>query len=409
MPDRPGPLDGVRVLDLTRVLSGPHCTRMLCDMGADVIKVEPPAGDMTRFANPRINSLASYFVQQNAGKRNISLDMDQPEACELLLQLAAHCDVFVENFRPGVADRMGLGYEAVKARNPKVVYASISGYGQTGPWVKRRAYAPVVGAETGVTKMQGDARHGHYANDPLSHADVYTSLECASAILAALFQRERTGRGERIDVSMAQTMLYVNEHTHDQLWDGPVDPDWIRSFQPGEYPVLTAADGESVIIAGHPAERGTFERYMRGIGRADLIDDERFVDVPTRLRNLDALMAEMQAWATTVSSPVAIEDALAEQGLATGQLRSVRDICDTDWAAARDVVVAVSDRGGGEIRIPNAPWRFDGSDVGVRGEPRYRGEDNRAVLAELLGLSDVDLARLTESGVLVSRVPPTAI
>jgi CoA:oxalate CoA-transferase len=120
-------------------------------------------------------------------------------------------------------------------------------------------------------------------------------------------------------------------------------------------------------------------------------------------------MAEMQAWATTVSSPVAIEDALAEQGLATGQLRSVRDICDTDWAAARDVVVAVSDRGGGEIRIPNAPWRFDGSDVGVRGEPRYRGEDNRAVLAELLGLSDVDLARLTESGVLVSRVPPTAI
>lgn len=377
-------------------------------MGAEVIKVEPPVGDMTRFANPRINSLSSYFVQQNAGKRNISLDMDQPEACELLLQLAGRCDVFVENFRPGVADRMGLGYEAVSARNPRVIYASISGYGQTGPWVKRRAYAPVVGAETGVTKMQGDARHGQYANDPLSHADVYTSLETASAILAALFQRERTGHGERIDVSMAQTMLYVNEHTHDELWDGPVDPDWIRSFQPGEYPVLTAGDGESVVIAGHPAERGTFEKYMRGIGRADLIDDPRFVDVPTRLRNLDGLMDEMQAWAHTVPSPGAIEDALAVEGLATGQLRSVRDICATDWAEARDVVASVSDRGGGTIRVPNAPWRFQTADVGVRGEPRYRGEDNHAVLAELLGLGDDELARLDAAGVLVSRVPPTA-
>jgi len=378
---------------------------MLCDLGADVIKVEPPDGDMTRFANPRVNSLSTYFVQQNTGKRNVSLDMGTPEGVELLLGLVEHCDVLVENFRPGVAERMGIGYEAVAARNPTIVYASISGYGQTGPWVDRRAYAPVVGAESGATKLSGDARGGQYANDPLSHADVYTALECASAVLAALFQRERTGRGDRIDVAMAQTMLYVNEHVHDQLWDRPVPADWIRSFQPGDYPVLTAANGETVIISGHPAERGTFDRFVLAMGQRDLFDDPRFVDVPTRLANYGALMDRMREWAAGVSDPQAIEAAMAEHGLACGTLRSVREICDTDWAVARNVIVEVSDRGDGTLRVPNAPWRFAGSDVGVRGEPRYRGEDNHDVLRELLGLGDERLRDLDERGVLSSRVP----
>ncbi len=230
------PLDGIRVLDFTRVLSGPHATRMLCDLGAEVIKVESPDGDISRTTNPRINGLATYFVQQNVGKRSLSLDIDKPEAVGLLLRLAERCDVIIENFRPGVMDRIGLGYEVVAARNPGIVYASISGYGSNGPWASRRAYAAVVGAETGITKTQGDARNGHYVNDPFSHADVYTALEAASAVLAALFNRERTGRGDRIEVSMAETMLYVNEHAHDQLWDGDVPPEWIRSFGTEAYP-----------------------------------------------------------------------------------------------------------------------------------------------------------------------------
>jgi len=403
------PLHGVRVLDLTRVLSGPHATRMLCDLGAEVIKVEPPAGDMTRFANPRINGLSSYFVQQNAGKRNVSLDMDHPEARELLLALAERCDVLVENFRPGVAARMGIGYDDVAARNPRIVYASISGYGADGPWVRRRAYAPVVGAETGITRAQGDARaHGEppvYANDPHSHADVYTSLETASAVLAGLYQAARTGRGTWIDVSMAQTMLYVNEHVHDHLWDGPVQDDWIRSFQPGDYPVLTPADGETVVVSGHPAERGTFDRFIAAAGRPELADDPRFVDVPTRLAHLDELLAELQAWAATVPDAASVERALDEHGLATGALRTVREICETDWAAARGAVVDVSDRGGGRIRIPAAPWRFSTSRSLPPGEPRYRGEDNRPVLTELLGLDDAALDRLERDGVLTSRLP----
>ena len=403
------PLDGVRVLDFTRVLSGPHCTRMLCDLGAEVIKVEPPDGDMTRYATPRKNGMSGYFAQQNSGKRNISLDMSRPEALDLLLQLADRCDVLVENFRPGVMDRMGLGWETVSARNPRIVYASISGYGQTGPWVRRRAYAPVVGAESGFTKAQGDARGGQYANDPHSNADVYTGMECAAGILAALYQRGRTGLGERIDVSMAQTMLYVNEHVNDHLWDGTVDAGWIRSFSPGDYPVLRAANGQTVIVSGHPAERGTFAKYMGAIGRPDVVDDPRFADVAARMERLGEIVELLREWAVTVPDAESIEAAFAEQGLATGALRSVREIADTEWAEVREAIASVDDRSGGRIRIPNSPWRFEhGEDSRVDGPPRFRGEDNHTVLADLLGLDEDALAALDASGVLSSRIPSTA-
>jgi crotonobetainyl-CoA:carnitine CoA-transferase CaiB-like acyl-CoA transferase len=407
---RPRPLDGVRVVDLTRVLSGPHCTRMLCDLGADVIKVEPPAGDMTRFSAPRINSIASYFAQQNVGKRNVSLDLGRPAGRDLLARLIGRCDVVVENFRPGVMDRMGLGYAALAERHPRLIYASISGYGQTGPWRHRRAYAPVVGAESGLTRAQGDARarltgQAEHANDPHSHADVYTGMECAAAVLAALFQRERTGRGDHIDVSMAQTMLYVNEHVHDHLWDGPTDPNWIRSFLPGEYPLLTAANGEVVVTAGHPAERAVFAMYTRAMERPELAADPRFADVASRLEHHADLLAVLREWAATVPTADAIEQILDRHGLATGTLRTVRELCETDWAAEREVIAEVSDRGGGSMRVPNSPWRFDGSDVRLRGEPRYRGEDNREVLAELLGLDDTMLDTLEADGVLSSRLP----
>ncbi len=189
------PLEGLRVLDFSRVLAGPHCGRALADLGADVVKVEPPAGDLTRFATPRRASMSFYFAQQNAGKRNLSLDLTRPEATALLLRLVERADVLLENFRPGVMERLGLGYEAAAAANPRLVYASISGYGQDGPWAQRRAYAVVIHAEMGMTRRSIDHRGGPPANEPFSHADVYAGLECLAGILAALFQRERDGPG----------------------------------------------------------------------------------------------------------------------------------------------------------------------------------------------------------------------
>ena len=399
------PLEGIRVLDFTRVLSGPHATRMLSDLGAEVIKVEPPVGDMTRFAMPRVNSLSSYFIQQNVGKKNISLDMTKPQAVELLKKLVSHCDVVIENFRPGVMSKMGLDYETLSQLNPRLIYASITGYGATGPWTTRRAYAPVVNAESGITKHQGDVRGGQYANDPHSHGDVYTALEAASAILAALYQREHTGVGQYVDVSMAETMLYVNEHAHNQMWTG-VEPDGeIRSFQPADYPVLTVADGSMVVVSGHPAERGTFDFFVAAMQQPELLSDPRFSDVATRLEHFDELMDIMRAWAKTVPTSDEIENRLSQYQLATGRLRSVGELADTEWAREREAVVLVSDRGDSTVRIPNSPWHFSGSDTTTQGDAKYRGEDNRAIFSEIAGVSDEEIAQLEIEGVLVSRGP----
>ena len=402
------PLQGLRILDFSRVLTGPHATRMLCDLGAEIIKIEPPDGDLTRFTNPRVNSLSTYFIQQNVGKKNISLDMSKSEAVDIVKKLVMHADILIENFRPGVMKKLGLDYASLSALNPKIIYASITGYGQTGPWVHRRAYAPVVGAESGLTNHQGMARGGQFANDPFSHADVYTAMETCAAVLAAVIQRHSTGRGQSIDIAMAQTMLYVNEHAHDALWDEPTPPEWIRSFEPGNYPVLTAANGDKVVVSGHPGERGTFDLFFTAIGRADLLTNPKFADVPSRLSNLEELQNILRAWALTIPDATTIEEALAKHKLASGKIRTTREFADTDWAAAREITVEVSNRGGGKVRIPNAPWKFSDATVTTAGSPKYRGEDNALVLGELLGLSTQEVDVLTEAGVLQRRVPPGA-
>jgi CoA:oxalate CoA-transferase len=401
------PLEGVRVLDFTRVLSGPHATRMLADLGAEVIKVEPPMGDLTRFATPRINSQSSYFTQQNVGKKNISLDMTKPQAVEILKLLVARCDVVIENFRPGVMKKMGLDYEALRSSNPRLIYASISGYGATGPWVTRRAYAPVVNAETGITKHQGDVRGGQYANDPHSHGDVYTALEASAAILAALYQREHTQCGQYIDVSMAETMLYVNEHAHNHLWDDDVPEGTIRSFQPADYPVLTVADGSMVVVSGHPAEKGTFDFFVDAMEKPELLSDERFKDIEHRLQHFNELMSIMLEWAKTVPTADEIEERLAKNQLACGRLRSVRELAETDWAESRGAIVNIDNRGTGTLRIPNSPWHFSGSDTSTRGVAQYRGEDNHDVFSNIVGLDDETIANYERENILLSRGPTT--
>lgn len=401
----PRPLEGIRVLDFTRVLSGPHCTRMLSDLGAEVIKVEPPEGDLTRFAFPRVGSMSTYFAQQNIGKKNISMDLKKPEAVELIKKLVAECDVLVENYRGGVMDKLGLGYSVLSEVNPRLIYAAISGYGNTGPWSHRRAYATVVNAETGMTGLQARARGGQATNDPHSHADVYTGMETAAAVLAALYQREQTNVGQYIDVSMAQTMLYVNEHVQNELFEDDVPADQIRSFQPGDYPILQTGDGTYVVVSGHPAERGTFDLFVNAMQRPSMLEDERFKDVATRLQNLDALANELRDWARSISTAQEIEDVMAEAGLAMGVVRTMTELADTEWAEDRNVIIDADDRYGSTFRVPNAPWVFSGSDVSTRGIPKFRGEDNAEVLQQLAGVTPEEVEQLTALGVLSIRLP----
>ena len=405
MTERAAPLAGIRVLDLTRVLAGPHCGRMLHDLGAEVIKVEPPDGDLTRFSSPKVGSMATYFMQQNAGKKCVSIDLSTAEGADLFRRLVAISDVVIENYRAGVMNRLGLGWSTLRTINPRLVYASISGYGADGPWVDRRAYASVIGAESGMTRMQGESRGGIFANDPWSHADVYTALQTSSAVLAALFQRERTGHGEYIDVSMAETMLYVNEHTHDQLFDGDIDPHWVRSFRPGDYPVMTVADGSTVVMSAHPAERGTFELLVALMERPHLLEDSRFATPRERLEHLGALQDEMRDWAATVPDADEFERRCDAHGFAMGVMRSVREIAESEWARSRGAIVEIDDRSGGHVRVPNAPWHFERGDVGTSGAPRFRGEDNRTILRDLLGMDDATIDDLERRAVISSRLP----
>jgi crotonobetainyl-CoA:carnitine CoA-transferase CaiB-like acyl-CoA transferase len=398
----PLPLDGIRVVDFSRVLAGPHCAKTLLDLGAEVIKLEPPGGDLSRKAFPRHGEISGYYSQQNAGKRNLSIDLNAPGAREVALRLCDTADVIVENFRPGALAAFGLDYESVAARNPGVVYASISGYGQHGPWRSRMAYAPTVQAETGITATTADhfARTDQLRSDSLSHADVYSGLHAAIAILACLTERERTGRGQYIDVAMAAVMLSINERVHADLGDEDLGD---------ERPILGATDGP--FFTGPHGERFaspmslvgsmSFPFYLAAMRRPDLGRDPRFGTPELRLRNLAALHRIVQEWIWTFGDMETLDAQLDEAKIATGQVRSIKEFAASDWAREWDAVRTVSDRSGGEIKIPGRPWHF--ADQVAAGEDQLaarQGEHNAEVLAGL-GFSTAEIEALEAGGALV--------
>jgi crotonobetainyl-CoA:carnitine CoA-transferase CaiB-like acyl-CoA transferase len=399
----PLPLDGIRVVDFSRVLAGPHCAKTLLDLGAEVIKIEPPAGDLSRRAFPNADGISGYYAQQNAGKRNVSIDLNVPAACEAIAALCDTADVIVENFRPGALAAFGLDYESVSSRNPGVVYASISGYGQHGRWRSRMAYAPTVQAETGITATT--ASHfqrpaEQLRSDSLSHADVYSGLHAAIAILACLTERERTGKGQYIDVAMAAVMLSVNERVHADLSEEEFGD---------ERPILGATDGP--FFQGPHGERFaspmslvgsmSFPFYLAAMRRPDLGRDPRFLTPELRQRNLPALHAIVQDWIKTFADMDTLDAQMDEAKIATGQVRTLREFADSDWARDWRALRTVPDRSGGEIRIPGRPWHF--GDKPAAGEPQTparQGEHNTQILAEL-GLSPAEIEKLSDAGALI--------
>jgi crotonobetainyl-CoA:carnitine CoA-transferase CaiB-like acyl-CoA transferase len=204
---------------------------------------------------------------------------------------------------------------------------------------------------------------------------------------------------------MAQTMLYVNEHTQSELFEGEVSDNVIRSFQPGDYPILTVGDGRDVLISGHPAEAGTFNMFVDALRRPDLVEDPRFVDVASRKRNIGALLDIIREWAASFPDAAAMEAECDRAGLAFGVLRTMPELVDTDWGHDRKVTTEVDDRNGGTFRIPNSPWVFSASDTSIRGQSKYRGEDNAEVVAAYTGMSSAEIERLTAEGILSIRLP----
>lgn len=403
------PLHGIRVVDFTRVLSGPGCTKTLRDLGADVTKIEPPAGDLGRAGVPYVGDMSMYYAQQNAGKRNISLDLNWPEAREIVARLCRDADVIVENFRPGTLARFGFAYDDVVKINPGIVYVSISGYGQTGPWRNRPAFAPTVHAETGLT----DILQKHYQgamvelrNDACSHADVYTGLQGVIAVLAALQHRARTGEGQYVDVSMAATMLSVNERAGAVLTGLDVK-DEPYALSANESPLFELPDGRKLTIASSPVSTPMFMKYCSMMRRTDLLADPRFASATLRKANVASLLAEVKAWILTFTDLDLLQAQVSEAGLAIGVVRSTQELAESEWASDWGAVVSVDDRNGGTVRMPGPPWRFSRSDLPPPGKPYFQGESNTDVLAEL-GVSAEDADALRRQGVLRSRRGLTA-
>lgn len=401
------PLDGLRVIDFTRVLAGPHCTKALRDLGALVVKIEPPSGDLGRVSLPHVGDMGLYFVQQNAGKRNLSIDLNWAEARAIVVDLCRNADIIVENFRPGTLKRFGLAYEDVRAFNPNVVYASLSGYGQGTSWRNRPAFAPTVQAETGLTSIVQD----HFGEalseargDACSHADVYTGLQGVIAILAALNHRNRTGEGQHVDVAMAATMLSVNERAGAQLSGIDTNGEPI-ALSANESHIFEMSDGRRLTIAGSPIYTPMFNRYCAMMRRNDLLKDPRYATAGLRRQNLPSLLAEIRSWLTTFSDLQQLQAQVSEAGLAVGTVRTVSEFAESDWVKEWGAVVEVDDRSGSSTRMPGNPWRFSQSTLPAPGIPAFQGEHNEEILLENNVLPSL-IKDLQERNVLLSRRNP---
>ena len=387
MSDLDYPLAGLKVLDFSRVLAGPFAGRMLSDLGADVVKVEPPDGDVTRIWGRVKGGIPGYFHQQNAGKRNICIDLRADGAAQLVYELVQQADILIENYRPDVMGRLGLGYSTLREVNPRLIMLSISGFGHDGPESHRPAYAPIVHAETGLMHRQASRAQLPFSELPLSVADTNASLHGLVGLLAAVIQRQSTGLGQHIDIAMVDATVVTDDQIHYALEDseetGPLAND---TYDTGAGPVLVSADF-----------RYLWNQLVKIHGVLDPADKDTPLAEKIRLRRerVTGFMQQLQSWQD-------VEEAMAAMNIAWGQVRDPADIRQQPTIAARNAIVDLDDRAGGTRPIPQSPYRFSAAKSGVRGVAPHRGEHNQTVLADWLGKSAAEVDALHTRGVLVA-------
>lgn len=390
-------LSGVTVLELGQVIAGNFGGVILADLGAEVIKIEPPEGDVSRRLGARRGGMSGYYMQQNCGKRNISVDLKHPRGRELALDVIRHCDVLVENFRPGVMTGLGLGPNVVLTQRPELVYCSISGFGASGPARDQRAFAGIAHASTGMLWRQAQIMGLRTTDSVLALGDTVTGLQATIAILAALQLRTRTGKGQVIDMAMHDALLSIQEAANFYLFpDEPSETDFLCSW------VYRATDRD-VVMPTDP--RADWEALCRVMRRPELISDPRYDTPQKRTACLDELEAHIQSWVLDQPDADHVIASLHAAGLPGAKVSTLGEALDASQTTARDMTPKVSDRGGRQVRVLNSPYRFSDATAGVRGVPAFRGEDNEAVLRDLLGLSWEEIRRLEEEGVISARLP----
>lgn len=391
-----GPLAGVRVVDLTRVLAGPFATQVLGDLGAEILKVEPPdRGDETRHFPPHRDGESHYFVSINRNKRSLVIDLQREAGREALRRLVATADVLVENFRPGVMDRLELSYAALSAINPRLVYCAISGYGQTGPLRDKPSFDVITQAMTGLMSVNGEGgRPGVKLGLPIG--DMVGGVFGPVAILSALLERQTTGRGRLIDVSLFDGTLGMLGYLAQLSLLVGQDPEPVGSGHPQIVPYgsFPTADGSIMIACLTPR---FWTNLCRAIGRDDLPDDARFQTMPLR-RDHRAELDEIISAVTATRSTAEWETAFAVADVPCGPVLKVSQALHHPPAAAREMLVTVEHPTLGPIDMVGRPVKFPGATQAPLRPPPLLGEHTREILCGELGYSEVELAELYASG-----------
>ena len=395
-----GPLQGIRVIDLSRLLSGPFCTMLLADLGAEVVKVEQPVkGDPARILGARVGDDSAYFMSVNRGKKSITLNLASEEGQRLLLSLAPHFDVLVENFVPGTMARQGLDYARVKETNPRLVYASISGFGQDGPYAHRPALDIIVQAIGGIMSVTGQP-DGPPLRPGISLGDSVAGVFAALAIVSALLQRKESGQGQYIDMSMLDCQITMMENPLARYFASDEVPGPLGSRHPAAAPfqAFRASDGYFV-LALLTDDSQTWRRLCAAIDLPDLGEDTRFQDNRGRMEHQGDLTSILEE--AFRSRPMAYWlDALSKADIPCGPVNTVRDVANDPQVRHRNMVATIPHKSLGTWRVANTPFKLDGGSTGPSGPSPGLGEHNHGVLASILNISDEEIDRLRAEGVI---------
>jgi formyl-CoA transferase len=404
----PKALSHLRVLDLSRVLAGPFLAQNLADFGADVIKVERPHhGDETRTFPPYIKDDAgndtddsAYFMSINRGKRSITIDISKPRGQELVRQLAAQCDVLIENYKVGDLKRYGLAYDDIRKVNPKIVYCSITGFGQTGPYRNRPGYDYIFQAMSGLMSITGgpdELPGGGPAKVGLAICDVITGIYSSYAVMTALAYRDRTGEGQHIDMSLLDVTIAAISHINMNYLVGGIVPKRMGTGHPSivPYQMFEAQDGQMVVAVGNNTQ---FAKLCRALGLGGLAEDERFMTNPGRVKHREALVPQLAA--AFAQKPIEYWIAtLTGQGVPCGPLNSISQVFEDPHVMARGTRVEVPHPRAGSVSMLANPARLSATPPSYDRAPPRLGEHTDEVLSEVLGLSDAEIAALREAEV----------
>jgi crotonobetainyl-CoA:carnitine CoA-transferase CaiB-like acyl-CoA transferase len=390
---RPGPLAGTRIIDLTTVVLGPLATQILGDLGADVIKIEPPEGDIMRYAGPaRHREMGHVFLNLNRNKRSLVLDLKRPEAAPVLLALVAQSDVLMHNMRPQAMARLGFGWERLRQVNPRLVYCAAHGYGQDGPFADRPAFDDIIQGASGLVALE-TATGGEARFVPTLIGDKTVGLTMVYAVMAALLQRERTGKGQMVEVPMLETMtaFVMAEHMGGLTFDPPLGPPgYARMLAPDRRPHRTA-DGHICIL---PYTDRHWRDFFRLAGRPELTDDPRLADAETRSRHfaeLYALVADCVGAAPTAWWL----DKLKAADIPCGPVNPLADLPADEHLAAVDFFPRAEHPSEGVIRVVRPPVRFGDAECALRRPAPRLGEHSREILREA-GLGEADIEDLLD-------------